>query len=139
MSDNLRIEIDGAVVETDGKVVWVNTDINLGRYGPRAVDVHHTAQVQTEEGEHCLDCFIRGVDPDIDWNRFKASMLEHHKVNIPDNFKPKTVHEYAGFLFEVVSNQGNINVVPMPGQHAAAHKDKHRMAAREEYLGQFKK
>ena len=38
-------------------------------------------------------------------------------------------YEYAGFVFEV--HEGRLTA--MPGQHAAAYKDKHRMAAQAEF------
>lgn len=74
-------------ITSDGKTVWVNTDINLGRFGAHAVDVHHDAEGQGA-GKHCLDCFLRTGDLDADWARFKAGMLAHHGVTVSDIHKP---------------------------------------------------
>lgn len=75
-------------IESDGTTVWVNTDICLGRFGRMGVDIHHGAEGQ-KQGLHCLDCFVRTASLDEDWNRFKASMLAHHAIQISDNFKPR--------------------------------------------------
>ena len=75
-------------ITSDGTTVWVNTDINLGRFGKHAVDVHHDAAGQAA-GKHCLNCFRRTPGNLVeDWNRFKASMLEHHGVNVSDHHRP---------------------------------------------------
>jgi hypothetical protein len=39
------------------------------------------------------------------------------------------IHEYAGFRYELRDG----HMVPLPGQHKAAYKEKHRMAALEDY------
>lgn len=38
-----------------------------------------------------------------------------------------TEYEYAGFMFDVIDGK----LVARPGQHSAAYKEKHRMAAQE--------
>ena len=39
-------------------------------------------------------------------------------------------YEYAGFLYTLIrSADGDVRAVPEPGQHPAARKQKHRMAA----------
>lgn len=76
-----------AEITTDGTTVWVNTDICLGRFGRKAVDVHHVAKGQIA-GFHCLDCFHRTDNLDADWSRFKASMLKLHGVEIDDQYRP---------------------------------------------------
>jgi len=40
-------------------------------------------------------------------------------------------YEYAGFIYLVGDNH---EMMPLPGQHPAAGKEKHRRAAREAYL-----
>ena len=48
------------------------------------------------------------------------------------------IYEYAGFQYIVVKGEGkdkgDIEMVPVVGQHKAAWKSKHCMAAREQYL-----
>ena len=129
------IEVNGHRVETDGITVWVNSpEINVGRYGPRAVDVHLKPELQMK-GDHCFDCFKRTVFPADDWKRFCKGMMIVHGVKVPDDFEPQTIYEYAGFRYRVVQDdRSNVSMVPVPGQHSAAEKDKHRCAAREQYL-----
>lgn len=71
----------------DGRTVWVNTDICLGRFGRMGVDVHHDAAGQSQ-GKHCLDCFPRSSDAKADWSRFRASMERHHGIRLP-NERPR--------------------------------------------------
>jgi hypothetical protein len=74
--DGLRFAI-----ETDGRVVWVNTKMGLiGRYSLTGVDVHNGPDKPTV----CEDC-----SSEPDWERFKASMLRVHGVAIHDRYKPK--------------------------------------------------
>lgn len=40
--------------------------------------------------------------------------------------------EYAGFMYTIRDGKAT----PMPGQHDAAWKEKHRMAAMKEFMGQ---
>lgn len=44
--------------------------------------------------------------------------------------------EYAGFRYRVATNSdyGFYTATPLEGQHSAANKEKHRMAAIEKYL-----
>lgn len=42
--------------------------------------------------------------------------------------------EYAGFKYDITEDgDGGFTVTPLPGQHRAVNKDKHRRAALEEY------
>lgn len=44
-------------------------------------------------------------------------------------------YEYAGFRFHIVYREnGTLIMDPVPGQHPAAYKEKHRRAAAEQYL-----
>ena len=43
--------------------------------------------------------------------------------------------EYAGFWYEITKDDsGNYVATPLPGQHYAANRDKHKRAVLEEYL-----
>ncbi len=45
------------------------------------------------------------------------------------------IYEYAGFTYLVESKSGGgVKLIPAPGQHPAAYKEKHRRAALECYL-----
>lgn len=47
-------------------------------------------------------------------------------------------YEYAGFLYNIVIQEdGRLVADPIPGQHSAASKDKHRRAALEQYLSDY--
>ena len=70
-------------VVSDGRAVWVNTSVCLGRFSRFGVDVHQTAEKQLEGEQQCLDC---STTPD--WDRFKASMLTHHGIVVDDKHCP---------------------------------------------------
>lgn len=80
----------GAFIETDGRTVWVNdaTGCCIGRFSKMGVDVHNTGVQQLMGGKQCLDCIHEG-EPAALWERFRGSMLIHHKVNVPEEFRPK--------------------------------------------------
>ena len=44
-----------------------------------------------------------------------------------------TTHEYAGFTYYIRGDWPDLTAVPLPGQHPAAAKDKHRRAAVETF------
>jgi len=68
-------------IETDGRVVWVNSERGLiGRFSHSGVDVHNVPGEPTT----CEDCF-----PEPGWERFKAGMLRVHGVVVDDKYKPK--------------------------------------------------
>lgn len=77
-NDGLRYQ-----VETDGRVVWVNSEVGLiGRFScDGGVDVHNAPGAPNT----CEDCF-----PEPDWERFKTSMLRVHGVAVDDKYKPTT-------------------------------------------------
>jgi len=75
-------------IQTDGKTVWVNTGICLGRFSRFGIDVHKAAKEQMKGGSQCLDCYN-----EPDWERFKASMLRFHGVSIGDEYRPEWVSE----------------------------------------------
>lgn len=76
-------------IDSDGETVWVNdpTGCCIGRYKNGMMDVHKTGAEQMRTGTQCLDC---GHGAENTWESFKASMLEHHGVIIPDRHQPKT-------------------------------------------------
>lgn len=88
----LRSETQGDFeITSDGRTVWVNANCGMcvGRFTKNHVDIHASAKEQMN-GVHCLDCFpSRGKSLDESWKQFKESMLTHHKVEIPEIYKPK--------------------------------------------------
>jgi hypothetical protein len=49
--------------------------------------------------------------------------------------KMPEIYEYAGFrYFLIFRENGQLIMDPVPGQHPAAYKEKHRRAAAEQYL-----
>ncbi len=71
----------------DGRTVWVNTEICIGRFSAGGVDVHKDFEGQLNSGDPCLDC-IHGLPPRESWDRFVASMLTHHGVIVPETYRP---------------------------------------------------
>lgn len=82
-------EVGDFEVLTDTRTVWVNgaDGMNLGRYGPRGVDVHVNFDGQLAGG-YCADCFVRTDDPRADWDRFRESMKRVHDIDVSDGFRP---------------------------------------------------
>ena len=44
------------------------------------------------------------------------------------------IYEYAGFLYRIDGTLRHMTATPMPGQHPAANKEKHRRAAVEQFV-----
>jgi hypothetical protein len=44
------------------------------------------------------------------------------------------VYEYAGFKFYVINRGNRLEMEPLPNQHHAAYRDRHRRAALDSYL-----
>lgn len=71
-----------AQVSSDGRTVWVNSCTGaLARFSKWGVDVH------TEDTTGCLHC-TPGPTAAVDWELFKAKVLEHHGVTVDDMHKP---------------------------------------------------
>ena len=85
-SEELWLELAAMPPEiiTDGRTVWVNSSVCLGRFSPMGVDVHGSAEEQIKEGKACLDCVVIP-----DWRRFVSSMKKCHNIDISDQYKPK--------------------------------------------------
>jgi hypothetical protein len=70
-----------AEITTDGRTVWINRPILIGRFCPISGEVVVGRDVETR------------VHPDkkpgqADWEWFKARMLEEHRVDVEDSFRP---------------------------------------------------
>lgn len=85
----IRSPIGEVQIQSDGKTVWVNhnTGCMIGRFSARGIDVHHL--VKDEPELHCLDCRpgllpLSPLPRREEWDSFKASMLKHHKVWVPE-------------------------------------------------------
>lgn len=74
-------------ITTNGIIVWINSDqgMCIGRFRHDVMDVHHDAAAQMAFGRQCIDC----AHENVTWANFKAAMLKHHGVDVPDKFKPK--------------------------------------------------
>lgn len=76
-------------ITTDGITVWVASGENghcLGRFGRMGIDVHQPPS--DDSGRECLHCTHAPVTAK-DWETFKAKMLEHHGVEVSDEYKPE--------------------------------------------------
>jgi hypothetical protein len=80
--------IAGHEVIGDGQTVWVNSGNGaVGRFGRTRVDVH------SPDNTACEDCGPVGDDKVAAWERFKLGMRTHHKVDVPERFRPTWVQK----------------------------------------------
>ncbi len=49
-----------------------------------------------------------------------------------------TEYEYAGFRYRMVEEGGRFRAIPLPGQHPAASKDRHRRNAESQFAEEKK-
>lgn len=79
--------INNHQVMSDGRTVWVNSIAGgaVARIGRSRIDVH------SKDNTSCEDCGPVEGDLVVMWERFKAKVLEHHGVLVPDDFKPNWV------------------------------------------------
>lgn len=84
---------EGHEVAWDGATVWINAPdgCNVARFGRAGVDVHVGMAEQMATGRQCLDCREHGGAPRESWERFLASIREHHGVEIPEMARPDWV------------------------------------------------
>lgn len=73
--------IDGCQIRSDGRVVWVNKPILIGRFSRMGVDVH-------VNGKCVADSCIPGPCRKKHWRQFQYLMMEHHNVDVPDRHMP---------------------------------------------------
>lgn len=58
----------------------------LGRFSKKfGLDVHTSAEAQLDGAAQCLYCTHSPAGPE-DWKIFRAKMLEHHGIEVPENF-----------------------------------------------------
>ena len=69
-------------IETDGRVVWVNNEMLLGRFSRNGIDVHIDGKCV---GESC-SAGMCGLE---EWVRFQELMIEHHGIEIGDKYMPQ--------------------------------------------------
>jgi hypothetical protein len=90
--------VDGHEVAWDGRTVWVNSGVDggsLARFSHAGIDVHKPAAEQSLSGNPCLACSHRGGKAMTlaDWSEFKALMVQHHTVSVPDAAMPDYLKE----------------------------------------------
>ena len=78
-------ETDEYQILSDGKTVWVNKPVLVGRFSRFGLDVH---KPEICDGGHCIHC-TTGLPTPADWETFVAAMVEHFDVVVPDKHKPK--------------------------------------------------
>lgn len=77
-------EVGAFEVAYDGRTVWVNGKGNcLGRFSKSGIDVHKGAEEVAKTGRECFFC-SHGQTDRSSWLAFKAKMLEHHGVEVPE-------------------------------------------------------
>jgi hypothetical protein len=84
----------------DGRTVWINGSDGslLGRFSRNGIDVHGDS--------HCLE---GGCEPGpcdtSHWERFKAKMLQHYGVEVPESAKPKNLSDREDSTIEVLHSE----------------------------------
>lgn len=68
-------------IDTDGRTVWVNAPLCIGRFGVGGIDIHTVA------ADGCLYCTHAETTLD-DWHTFQIEMQALHGVTVPDRYKP---------------------------------------------------
>lgn len=78
-------------ITSDGTSVWINDEqgMCIGRYGRLGTDVHNDVAAQILGEGQCLDCRRHTGDLAVDWDYFKASMLQHYGIAVGDEHKPE--------------------------------------------------
>jgi len=73
-------------IDSDGRTVWINGPILLGRFSKNGIDVHVDAQ--------CIDGSCSpGACGLKEWREFQVLMHAHHEIDVPDNHMPKYLKE----------------------------------------------
>lgn len=81
--DNILREGHDYTIETDGRVVWINSPIELiGRFSRMGIDVH-------VKGKCVGDSCVPGPCTLQHWKDFQQKMLDLHRVRVPDKYMPK--------------------------------------------------
>ncbi len=87
--------INGHQVMSDGRTLWINgpNGESVARFTANPflklaiVDVHADLETQRRTGDQCLDCEHGEPTQEI-WERFKASVLKHYGIVVPEEHKP---------------------------------------------------
>ncbi len=66
---------------TDGRTVWINREMLLGRFSRMGIDVHSQGRCIEES------CFP-GPCYRSHWEQFKQLMKEHHGIIVADKYMP---------------------------------------------------
>lgn len=70
------------VIETDGRVVWINGALMLlGRFSRLGIDVH-------VDGKCIGDSCSPGPCTLEHWREFQKKMLDLHRIKVPDKYMP---------------------------------------------------
>lgn len=71
---------------TDGRTVWINNAVLLGRFSRMGIDVHVHGR--------CLEgsCFP-GPCYLSHWQQFKELMQKHHNIEVEDKYMPHFLRE----------------------------------------------
>jgi hypothetical protein len=95
--------LNGYQVMSDGKTLWINgpqgesvARFTANQYLKLAVvDVHADIETQRITGEQCLACEHGEPTREI-WERFKAAVLEHYGLKVPEEHKPSGIPAGSG-------------------------------------------
>lgn len=82
---------DGRLFEvaSDGRTIWVNADdgMLIGRFSQNGIEVHHGSP--SNDGDQAIPVFKQhGVAPCASWDVFTQEIEAHHRIVIPDSYRP---------------------------------------------------
>lgn len=77
-------------IESDGTTVWVTGSSGecIGRFGRMGIDIHNEAAAQLAGKPQCLEC-THGPVTLAEWERFRAAMVEHYGIEVPEKHRPR--------------------------------------------------
>lgn len=77
-------------IASDGVTVWVNgpDGSSTARFGRMGIDIHRSMAEQIASRDPCLQC-THAPTTRADWDTFKAGMLKHYGLEIPDKYMPE--------------------------------------------------
>lgn len=101
------------LIETDGRVVWVNGQHGLlGRFSPTGIDVHVNGKCKDDS------CVTEYCTPKH-WRDFQQKMMIHHGIDVADEYAPTFVRGAVGHHLDLIK-KGLVGIVdnsncPDPG------------------------
>jgi|SRR5882672_347213 len=106
--------------------------------GPRYITLKEAAK-QLRQTQACIRHLVDHEIVDAKWcdkkllvsaSSFRSWMRRSRRPADPEQ---RVLYEYAGFTFQLVHVGRNLRMVALPDQHSAAYRDRHAIAALEQW------